>query len=331
MKADLLQQELFQHIKDLIPTNLSLVDEISSLLRVSQDSAYRRIRGEKSISFAELQLLSTHYRISMDSILKIDSRSSVFYGNWLKPKSFNFRNYLSGLLEHTQRLEQATHKTIFFDAKDFLPFEYLPFPELCAFKYFFWVRTIVNLPAYKDMHFEDHDLGPVLDEISPKLYSAYLKVPSAEFWSDESLNSTLQQLSHYEKLGVFRKPETVEILFDQLTAMLEQVRAQAACGEKLGPGGKKVRGASFDLFYNESYTGHNTTLIEADGLKTVYVNHSVMNMIMTHDAEFCESTRQYFEDAKERCVSLNGPVNDHRDQFFEEMRHKIHSAQLKLA
>src|ERR1041384_1316858 len=115
LKSDLLQQELFDHIRSMLPANLSLVEEISRLLRISHDSAYRRIRGEKSISFAELQTLSTHYRISLDSILKIDSRSSVFYGDWLRAKGFNFRNYLTGLLEHTERIQQASTSMIYFE------------------------------------------------------------------------------------------------------------------------------------------------------------------------------------------------------------------------
>lgn len=42
-----LQQHFFDHIKERLPTHLSLVDEVAELLSISNDSAYRRIRGEK--------------------------------------------------------------------------------------------------------------------------------------------------------------------------------------------------------------------------------------------------------------------------------------------
>jgi hypothetical protein len=332
MKSDLLQQELFDHIRGMLPANLSLVEEVSTLLHISHDSAYRRIRGEKSISFAELQTLSTHYRISLDSILKIDSRSSVFYGNWLKAKGFNFKSYLTGLLEHTQRVEQATRKMIYFEAKDFMAYEYLPYPELCAFKYFYWIRSIIDHPAYAKTPFENHDLGDVLAELCPKLTKAYLKIPGTELWSADSINSTLNQIAYYEKLRVFKKQETVELLYEQLSQMLEQIKQQAAAGEKLLPGGKRAGGASYQLYYNQAYQGNNTTLIEADGLNTVFVNHCVVNMILTHDTDFCNNTREYFEETINRSISLNGRTAEvNRERVFNEMLQKVQNAQLKMA
>ena len=51
------QQLLFQQIRDKLPPHISLVDEMEDLLEISQDSAYRRIRGEKELSFGEMQKL----------------------------------------------------------------------------------------------------------------------------------------------------------------------------------------------------------------------------------------------------------------------------------
>ena len=50
-----IQQALFQQVKDQLPGHLSFVDEISDLLEISNDSAYRRIRGEKELSLKETQ------------------------------------------------------------------------------------------------------------------------------------------------------------------------------------------------------------------------------------------------------------------------------------
>ncbi len=41
------QQVFFQHIKSNLADHLSMVDEVAELLNISNDSAYRRIRGEK--------------------------------------------------------------------------------------------------------------------------------------------------------------------------------------------------------------------------------------------------------------------------------------------
>lgn len=44
METPQLQQELFKHLKEKLPSHLSLVDELCDLLNLSADSVYRRIR-----------------------------------------------------------------------------------------------------------------------------------------------------------------------------------------------------------------------------------------------------------------------------------------------
>jgi hypothetical protein len=46
MKTEGAQLQFFKHIKSILPAHLSLVDAVADVLEVSNDSAYRRIRGE---------------------------------------------------------------------------------------------------------------------------------------------------------------------------------------------------------------------------------------------------------------------------------------------
>src|SRR4051812_8026364 len=89
-----LQMSLFQHIRSVLPQNLSLADEVAEILDVSIDSAYRRIRGEKQLSFEEIQKLSDHFKISVDKILNLKSDSILFSGHYYH-KSFDFLKYLN--------------------------------------------------------------------------------------------------------------------------------------------------------------------------------------------------------------------------------------------
>jgi hypothetical protein len=66
------QQIFFRHIKASLAGHLSLVDEVADLLNISNDSAYRRIRGEKLLSFEEIQILCTHYKISLDQLFHLN-------------------------------------------------------------------------------------------------------------------------------------------------------------------------------------------------------------------------------------------------------------------
>ena len=54
------QEFLFQRIRELLPVHASLVDTVASILHVSNDSAYRRIRGETPLVLDEARELSLY-------------------------------------------------------------------------------------------------------------------------------------------------------------------------------------------------------------------------------------------------------------------------------
>ncbi len=327
MQSDLLQQELFDHIRTVMPPNRSLADSVADLLRISPDSAYRRIRGEKSLSFAELQKLSTHFRISLDAILNIDTRSTVFYGNWLRARDYSLRNYLGGLLENLLKVSDAVQSTMYYEAKDLFPVHYLAFPQLAAFKYFFWLRSILHHPDYSAIQFEQHDLSEILAELSPAILKAYNSIPGTEVWSEDTFNGTLHQITHYRDAGMFRDAATADALLQEMEALAAHLRTQATTGWKCLPdtGGKP--GAEFFLYHNPAYLGHNSIYTEADGQETVYVNHCVLNMMMTHDPEFCSKTRRYFEEtmASSTLISAGGDA-EACERFFEGLRTRVSCA-----
>ena len=58
------QLQFLRKIEDIIPSNSSLVYELSDVLEISIDSAYRRIRGETALSIVDVIKLCDHFKIS---------------------------------------------------------------------------------------------------------------------------------------------------------------------------------------------------------------------------------------------------------------------------
>lgn len=75
-----IQIQFFQHVKNLLPPYKSLVDEVSDLLEISNDSAYRRIRGEKFIDLEEIKKIGQHFNVSLDQIFNLQTNAIVFHG-----------------------------------------------------------------------------------------------------------------------------------------------------------------------------------------------------------------------------------------------------------
>src|ERR1700754_4757526 len=147
------QQRFFQHVKNSIPSNLSFVDEVSELLNISNDSAYRRIRGEKSISFEEIRKLCLHYKISLDQLFHLNSESILFTGKLADHQNFGFDLYLQNILQQLELMNLFERRELLVLNKDIPIFHHLNTPELAAFKYFFWMKTILKYPQYSKSRF----------------------------------------------------------------------------------------------------------------------------------------------------------------------------------
>jgi hypothetical protein len=326
MDSSALQQQLFRQIKSMLPGNISFADAIADLLDISADSAYRRIRGEKLISFEEIQKLSSHYHISLDTMLQIDSKAKVFYGTWLGQENYGFEQYLQNMHDLLFSISKGDQKLIYYEAKDFPPFYYFHFPELAIFKNYFWMRVILSYPEYSKLQYEDCSLDGDLAKTGQEIIKYFNKVPSIEIWSMETINSTLNQIQYCREVGAFKREESIAILYEKLVALLEHVRDQAECGEKLALGQKPYGGPQFRLYYNEAYLGHNTIMTVVDGVETVFVNHGVLNLMYTHDKDFCANTRWYFENTMKKSAPISNVNDKERSKFFNHMLEKVSQA-----
>jgi hypothetical protein len=324
MESIELQKLFFQHVKTKVNNHVSFVEEIADLLGISTDSAYRRIRGEKPISFEEIQRLCRKFQISLDHILSLDSNSTVFYGNWLGTENFDFEKYLTDMLLHLTSIVNTENKIMYYETKDIPPFHHFQFPELAKFKYFFWMKTILSYPEYSKMSYEDCNLKDSFNKTGLDIIKTYNKIPSVEIWSAETITSSIHQIEFYRESGVFKKKETISAVYDQLLNLVNHIEAEAEAGEKFlfgeQPKGEKD---NFNIYFNEVFLGHNTILVDAADSKTVFINHGILNYMVTRDKHFCEATKKTLENTIKKS-SLISIVNEkERHRYFQLLRDKI--------
>ena len=324
MESNELQQQFFTHLKKQLSPHLSLAEEVADLLNISTDSAYRRIRGEKPISFDELQKLCKHFQVSLDQMLNIHSNSIIFYGQLADAATFDFKNYLSTWYQNLHWISSAKNKMFYYEAKDIPPHHYYQFKTLSSFKFFFWMRTVLSYDKYLKLSFEEFEADNDLHQTGMEILKLYNKLPSAEIWTYETINSMLRQIEYFEAAGILKKRETAHILYDEVGQLVSHVEEQAACGEKFLYG-EKPAGVenNFRLFFNEISTGHNTGLAETDNALTVYLNHGIMNYIITRDNRFCEYTKKSLENTMRKSTLISSVSEKERTRFFKVLHQKV--------
>ncbi|MDQ3051566.1 MAG: hypothetical protein M3Q95_11815, partial [Bacteroidota bacterium] len=117
---------------------------------------------------------------------------------------------------------------------------------------------------------------------------------------------------------------SVHVLYDQVEALVEHIKDQASNGEKYLIGQKPVGGVNnYQLYFNEVSTGHNTVLTETDGVQTVFLNHGVMNYMITRDKKFCDFTKQSLENTMRKSSLISSVSEKERNRFFMILQKKI--------
>ena len=320
------QQLFFRHIKGLLPAHLSMVDEVAELLGISNDSAYRRIRGEKPITLEEIKLLCVRYRISLDQLLHLNSESVVFSGKLANPDSFDFEMYMQDVLRQHKMINSFAQRELLILPKDVPIYHYYNFPELAAFKYFFWMKTILNYPRYSKSKFDVAQFSDTLMTVGEKVLAEYNQLSSTEIWNVENINTTLRQIEYYKEMGVFKSEEDVEKIYDYLEKVIDHVELQAETGHKLPISGKSHTGfAPLNLYINDFVLGDNTYMPVLNGNKIVYLTHAFLNYMNTSNTSFTDYNYNHFQNILQKSTLVSVVGEKERKKFFNRMRENINA------
>lgn len=320
------QQIFFQHIKSSLAAHLSLVDEVADLLNISNDSAYRRIRGEKPLSFDEIKTLCAHYKVSLDQLFHLNNDSFLFNGPLASKENFSFEKYLEYVLKQANYFNSFEHREFYHLGKDFFIFHLFGFHELTIFKMFFWMKSILQYPFEGKEMVVMQSMRESIFKVTEKMIDAFQKFPSIEIWHDDSINATLRQIDYYRQSKIFPSEEYALTIYKELLEMLNHIEKQAEAGYKFPVGGKpSAASAPYKFYYNEFILGDNCMMAVLNNAKMVYVNHSVLNIITTRDQVFTDYIYQHFQNIMRKSTLISDVGEKERAKFFHYLREKVES------
>jgi BetR domain-containing protein len=324
MSVNEIQQQLFQAIKGRLASDASVSDEIAALLDISTDSAYRRMRGEKQITFEELHKIATHYRISLDQLMNINTGGFMFQGNLLNPKTHRYDAYLTGMMHNIAYFNSFKKKEFYYLCKDTPIFHYYNSREIAAFKYFFWMGTLIYFPEFRNKKVSLDEYPEEMFELGKKIVGFYNQIDSHELWNIESLNSTLHQIEYYLDNDLFATDEDALRVYEGTEKVLDHLEEQAKRGYKfnIDDPEKKPLGKYY-MYFNEVVLLDNTMLIMLDNTKMAMVPHTAINYMMTRDIAYCENYSQYVLNLIRRSTLISEVSEKERSRFFRRMRERI--------
>jgi len=316
-KTEFEMQEVFiKHLKQVVPANVSLVDDIADLLKISNDSAYRRLRNETELSLDETYKICKHYRISVDSVFSNNGDSVTCNYIKLTDSADNFENYLTGLLTQLTRLQKSDDAKIIYAAEEIPIFHSFFSKELAAFKLFYWQRSVLNIPEYQTKKFDWDSIPEKQLKLTREIHQAYLKVPSIEIWTDETIQTTIKQIEYYFESGAFKEKEDTITVLQELKKMMQAINGYAEHENKSDHA--KSIAIPFGLYNSDLVIGTNCIHINVGGTVFSYISFNTLNSLTTGNQQFCEEIEHWMKNLIKKSTLISGIAEKQRFQFFSK-------------
>ncbi|MFY0601899.1 MAG: hypothetical protein JXR03_19650 [Cyclobacteriaceae bacterium] len=314
------QIQFLENIQKASNSNIGFVNELADLLTISNDSAYRRLRGETSLTFNEVGVLCNHYKISFDAFNSTPDVEIVpFQYRTLLGSKENFVKYLSELCEEMDRVREARcdDKHIIYAGQSLPIFHYFKFPMLTRFKTFYWFRSIMNVDDLQEEVFLPEKIDDEIIELGNRLFKSYLGVPSTEIWVDSTVMGTLHQIQFYWDSGMFNgKEDALEVCKDT-KSLIEFVQKLCATGKKQDDfENPSIYGEQFQLYYSEIEIEKVSVLVRLAGISRVYLDQLTCGSIHTEHQAFANETADWLNSIISKSNLITGVSQTMRYQFF---------------
>jgi len=313
------QRYFFEILRTRIPDKYRLAEVVAEELKVSTDSAYRRIRGEKELSFTELYTLSKKFSISVDEIFSYQSRQSAMF-HYMPVDLSNQESYIAyikRLLGTMTAFKSVPEKELYFSAQDIPFYHFLSFPELLFFKLYAWYDTLNRNSIPYSEFYNNLDRDAILP-IYQQMAEAYQQIPSKEIWTNQTIDTILRLLEHYFETRAFEKKESVLLLVCQLSELMNTVKKYAddAC-----KGGNKK--TPFHLFLCSVDLENNFMLIKRGENMSCNIKLYTVNSIATENKSLCMEMAKWFDDLISKSILISGTSTKERLRFFQTSQNKI--------
>ena len=335
-KANIIQSEFLKSIEDIIRANSSLVVELSEVLNISMDSAYRRIRGETMLSIEEIGMLCEHFNISFDAFTRSKTGTVTFSYLPLEPLTENFNLYHQNLLSEISVISAAKEKNLIYACQDLPLFHHYRFTDLANFKVFYWKRSIMNVPELANKKFGAETQFPDLIEKGQAIVKAYSEVPSSEIWTDNTIQSTVKQIRFYWESGIFETREDALRVCQALRNEVESIQLQAEYGTKIidkniledkerrkEENEKVDPDTNYKLYISEIELTNNCVLVNIGNIQSVYLGHFSFSTMSTRNEVYCKKTESWLNNIIRKSTLISGVAEKQRYQFFKNAHEKI--------
>ena len=313
-----IQKQLFTRIEEKIqPRKLSA--ELGQLLSIAPSAVYRRLSGETLISFEQLLLLIDHYDIPFGQLTNPLAVSFELPTILTPPKKLV--EFLTILEKDLIELKRDGASKIRFAALEVPLFYYLSFPQLAAFKFYMWRRTLLQSknPALTKFTFSEYVNDSPLQMQMRNMVNLYSQIESEEVWNTNMFDITLNQIQYALNAGLFDDPNDAKVLMDNNKQLIKYFESIVGRGKK----GSDKNDAAISVRYNELFQNGMYILTETASKRLIYNAFDVPNFMVSSNTEMYKVGLSFFNRMNAFSLDIMGANEVNRHRFFGRLNRKI--------
>lgn len=306
-------------VKKEAKSSLLFTEELADLLAVSKNSAYRRIKGETTMSIDEVIIVSQHYGVPFSTHTIFSNETAIFNYPVLSENEENFKTYLSNVLKIVKEANASPQRQFLIAANDIPPFHYFCYPTLTVFKLFYQKRAILADEQFDGKLFDANLIDAELLKLCHLIYEEFIKIPSIEVWHHTTIDSTLEQIAYYWDSGIFIKKQDVILILDQLITLLESLKHMAGRNSKLLP----MVENNFILYESDISLGNTIFNLHFDQKKIAFLRFNTFNSLNTNNLTFCNEVEVWLNNVIKKATKISGTAEKQRNKYFKLLYEKI--------
>lgn len=314
-----IQADFIEKLKQALPPYQNAAQSIADCLEISLNEAYKKIRNKSALTLQQLSKLSDTFKVPISYEPENGSKVTFSYsaiggGNLslagmspdLEGGQSGMESYLFDLLQNLKSIHGAKNKHLTIATDDIPLFHLFKYPELSAFKLFFWFESIVGHTQKFDSTF----ITESIVQLTQELNRTYLEIPSTEIWAKNSIHRSLEQIRYAFEAGYINDKSLAEELVVQLRYCLTDMNMYAMSSKKT------IDIAHTFNWYNCDVLGTIAYLAEVNGNMVCFNRFNTFNFLKTDDLNYCEQTRRWIQSLMRKSVSFSGQGEKHRNKYI---------------
>ena len=324
-----MQNIIFDRIREILPENTSLAEEIAAVLDIGYDAAYRRINDKTSLSLAEGVRLAQHYKISLNRLFEVGSQHTLLAERSPKIVSeADLESYFRRSIENLIPLTKIRSASVIYSAKDIPLFYTLKDSHITRYKIYVWLKIANKEMTRNKISFDDFSksIPQSLLDAAFELGRMYNFINIVEFWNDNTINGTLEQIIYFFESQLLSKELALKIC-DDLEDIIHHVEQQTIQQSIIN----SETNASYMLYKSDLLTMSNTMMVKTPGKKVFFVPYTVLEYLKIEHQDTCNTMEEFFEKQMTNSKLLVHSGEKDRTLFFNKMHGKINRLRERIA